>query len=390
MKLKKWIFILVMMSLVSAFASEVDLSGYVRNYTGVFLQEDTEFSVLQNSFDMSIGYQSNKGAFLANPYLNINKDTVSDIDFRELYVDLFFNDFDVRIGKQQVVWGKADGVFITDVVSPKNLQGFMLPDFKEIRIGVNAAKVNYYLGGSMIEVIWVPQFVSNTMPSDDSIWNTRHIDFSSSADYLDTSLENSEFFARYSIMTSLCDLELVGGYMWDDEPVITGMSLGDYTFEHERLAMAGGSASSTLGDFVLRSEGAYYTGKDFVTSGNLLESDYIHYMGGLDYSFAGYKISTQFIQKAILNYDDSMVRDQFSTTMTSMITKKFLRDTLTTEFFTYVEFGDINALLRPKLTYAFDDGISLIFGANFFVGDSGTYGQFDNNDMAFLQIKYNF
>ena len=389
MKLKKWIFIVMMLSLVSAFSSEIDFSGYVRNYTGVLLQEDSEFPVLQNSFDMSIGYQSNKGAFLANPYLNINKDTISDIDFRELYIDLFFTNFDVRIGKQQVVWGKADGVFITDVVSPKNLKEFMLPDFKEIRIGVNAAKVNYYIGGSMIELIWVPQFVSNTMPSEDSIWNTRHIDFSNSADDIDTSLENSECFARYSIMTSLFDLELVGGYMWDDEPTITAMT-PQITFKHERLAMAGGSVSSTVGDFVLRSEGAYYTGKDFVTSGNLLESDYIHYMAGLDYSFSGYKISTQFIQKAILNYDDSMVSDQFSNTMTFMINKKFLRDTLTTEFFTYVEFGDLNALLRPKLTYAFDDGISLIFGANFFVGNSGTYGQFDKNDMAFVQIKYNY
>jgi len=389
MKLKKWIFIVMMLSLVSAFSSEIDFSGYVRNYTGVLLQEDSEFPVLQNSFDMSIGYQSNKGAFLANPYLNINKDTISDIDFRELYIDLFFTNFDVRIGKQQVVWGKADGVFITDVVSPKNLQEFMLPDFKEIRIGVNAAKVNYYIGGSMIELIWVPQFVSNTMPSEDSIWNTRHIDFSNSADDIDTSLENSECFARYSIMTSLFDLELVGGYMWDDEPPITAMT-PQITFKHERLAMAGGSVGSTVGDFVLRSEGAYYTGKDFVTSGNLLESDYIHYMAGLDYSFSGYKISTQFIQKAILNYDDSMVSDQFSNTMTFMINKKFLRDTLTTEFFTYVEFGDLNALLRPKLTYAFDDGISLIFGANFFVGNSGTYGQFDKNDMAFVQIKYNY
>ncbi|MFA7107978.1 MAG: DUF1302 family protein [Sphaerochaetaceae bacterium] len=389
MKLKKWIFIVMMLSLVSAFSSEIDFSGYVRNYTGVLLQEDSEFPVLQNSFDMSIGYQSNKGAFLANPYLNINKDTISDIDFRELYIDLFFTNFDVRIGKQQVVWGKADGVFITDVVSPKNLQEFMLPDFKEIRIGVNAAKVNYYIGGSMIELIWVPQFVSNTMPSEDSIWNTRHIDFSNSADDIDTSLENSEYFARYSIMTSLFDLELVGGYMWDDEPTITAMT-PQITFKHERLAMAGGSVGSTVGDFVLRSEGAYYTGKDFVTSGNLLESDYIHYMAGLDYSFSGYKISTQFIQKAILNYDDSMVSDQFSNTMTFMINKKFLRDTLTTEFFTYVEFGDLNALLRPKLTYAFDDGISLIFGANFFVGNSGTYGQFDKNDMAFVQIKYNY
>ena len=88
--------------------------------------------------------------------------------------------------------------------------------------------------------------------------------------------------------------------MWDDEPVITGYSSDGLTFEHERLTMGGGSASFSLGNFVLRGEGAYYSGKDFYEAGgSLARSDYVHYAAGLDTSVAGYSLSSQFIQKII-------------------------------------------------------------------------------------------
>ena len=168
----------------------------------------------------------------------------------------------------------------------------------------------------------------------------------------------------------MLDLELVAASMWDDEPVLT--SLSPLTFEHKRLAMGGGSFSFTLNDFILRGEGAYYSGKGFSGEGlTILESDYIHYMGGLDYSLSGYNMSIQFIQRAILDYDDSMSNDSYENTMTFMINKSFLRETLTAEIFSYVEFADLNALIRPKVTYDFDDGFAIILGANYFLGDSG-------------------
>lgn len=376
MKKLQWIVALLITTNISLFTADLDFGGYIRNYNGLIVSEDMEFAVLQNSFDLTMDSYSSKGGMLVNPYLSLNENEIEALDLREIYVDLYFDSVDLRIGRQQIIWGKGDGLFITDVVSPKNLQEFILPDFREIRIGVDAIKLDYFLGSSTLEAIWIPLFTPNTMPDADSIWNTKGIDFSGSDDDIEMSLENSEFFGRYSLMTSVFDLEIVGGSMWDDEPLIT--------LEHKRLAMVGGSISSTIGDFVLRSEGAYYTGKGFYNdSGTLYESDYIHYMFGLDYSISGYKISTQFIQKNIVDGD-------YENTITFMVNKTFLGDTLTTELFTYVELNDLNALLKPKVTYDFDDGISLILGAYIFTGDSGTYGQFDDNDIIYTQVKYTF
>ncbi len=47
------------------------------------------------------------------------------------------------------------------------------------------------------------------------------IDFTNSDESIDNSVGNSEFFGRFSLFTSHIDIELMGGYMWDDEPTST-------------------------------------------------------------------------------------------------------------------------------------------------------------------------
>ena len=135
MKTKGLILILLLMVSQLTIAQNPDISGFARNYTGV-LYDNGDFAILQNTFNLNVTKSGDKIAFKANPMLyHYNSDSLN-LRLRELYLDLYFNNFDLRIGKQQVVWGKADGVFITDIVSPLNLTEFLLPDFDEIRTGI--------------------------------------------------------------------------------------------------------------------------------------------------------------------------------------------------------------------------------------------------------------
>ena len=138
------------------------------------------------------------------------------------------------------------------------------------------------------------------------------------------SLENSEVFAKYSALTTFADFELMAGYMWDDDPTMYsavspngsgGMNL-TLTPEYNRISLAGGSFSTTLGPLVFRGEGAYYFGKYFNTSNpmvnnGVIEKDYIHYMIGTDFTLFDIKFSTQFIQKAIIDYEEVIVPNSF-------------------------------------------------------------------------------
>jgi hypothetical protein len=185
----------------------------------------------------------------------------------------------------------------------------------------------------------------------------------------------------------------MGGYMWDDEPTLTPEPPEPLpALDHKRLGVAGGSFSSAVGDFVVRGEGAYYTGKYFQgpMGQTPIEKDYINYLAGIDLRQNGWYLSTQFIQKFILDYDDQIVQDEINNTMTFVVSKDVLRDTLRFEVFSYVELNNLNTLIRPKVAYDLTDGLEISLGSNIFVGDEGTFGQFNDNNMIYTKLKYSF
>jgi len=397
-------------------AQKIDISGFARTYEGV-LVDSGDFGIIQQTLNLNFEKRGEKVAFKANPMIYMYNADSFDFRMREIYLDLYFKNFDLRLGKQQVVWGKADGVFITDVVSPLNLTEFLLPDFDEIRTGVIAAKLDYYIGNSTIEAIWIPQFTPTERPANNSIWYIQP-DFPApptfdwSKNEIKPSLENSEVFLKYSLMSSSIDFDLMGGYTWDDnpamhverkfgmdtstvppKPILTGLNI---TPEHHRLSLFGGSFSSEIKGFILRGEAAYYVGKYFQTedmkaTDALVQKDYLNYVVGLDYSIGGVKLSAQFIQKYIFDYDENMVDDEINNMATALIHYDMLRETLHLELFSYIGITNGDALIRPKISYDFDDSFSILLGGNIFVGDrDGMFGQYQDNSMVYTKIKYSF
>ena len=388
----------------------ISINGYVRNYTGVLIEEPNDFSIIQNTLDLNFEKRADKVAFKVNPFLYHYSDRDLELGLREAYMDLYFSNFDIRVGKQQIIWGKAEGVFITDVVSPKDLREFLLPDFDEIRTGITSVKLNYYKGSHTFEAVWAPVFTPTQMPSNNSIWAPEmNFPVAPTWDYstaeISPSLENSEAFARYSFMGSSFDFELVGGYFHYDDPAmhltkqinpatmqLTGLTVRP---EYHRVGMGGGSFSVPVGDLVFRGEGAYYSGRYFQTENPAIadaaiEKDNLHYMAGLDYTIGGVKLSAQFIQAYILDYEEGMYYDEMENTMTFLARKDFFREKLWLELFSYIGLNNEDALIRPKLTYDFADGFEIQGGANIFVGDKGRFGQYDKNDMVYMKLKYSF
>lgn len=413
MKTKLIILILLAIKVNGLYAQDVfkpDFNGFIRNYTGILTNDDMSLAILQNSLDLDISGHNNRIGFKANPYIFHYTDRELSIGLREVYMDMFFNNFDIRLGKQQIIWGKAEGVFITDVVSPKDLSEFLLPDFDEIRMGVTSLKLNYYKGNHNFELVWAPVFLPTLMPENNSIWSPYlpfpvQPEWDLSKSEVSPSIKNSEVFARYALMASAFDLELVGGSFYFDDPAyhltrtidmstqqLTGIIASP---EYHRVSMAGGSFSVPLSGFVLRGEGAYYHGRYFQTNDPVekdatIEKDNLHYMAGLDYTLAGTKLSLQFIQEFIPDYNNQLMNREFENTMTFLAKKDFLREKLWIELFAYIGLSSEDALIRPKVTYAFADGFELLGGANIFTGKDGRFGQFDQNDMLYFKVKYSF
>ena len=393
-------------------AQSLEINGYVRTYLGVLTNDNYDYSINQATLDLKLKRTADKVSFFANPYIYQYPNQEPELGLREAYLDVYFDRMDLRLGKQQIIWGKADGVFITDIVSPKDLGEFLLRDFDEIRTGITSLKANYYLGDHTIEVVWIPTFTPTIMPDETSIWSRLPsfplpVTIDESQKGIPERLENSEGFIKYSGMSSLLDFELMAGTMWDDDPTMHISPVGEsgdsllLTPRHHQLTLAGGSFSSELGGFILRGEGAYYMGKRFAANNSsglpleLIEKDYAHYLVGTDFSIGTTRLSAQYIQRAILDYNDAIVQEELDNTMTFLANRTFLKETLTLQLFGYVGLNNKDALIRPSLTYDLADGFEILAGANIFVKnedsqDPGLFGHYDDNDMVYVKVKYSF
>jgi hypothetical protein len=413
MKNTKTILALFLFSSLSIFTfgqENIQIGGYVRNYTGILTSGNADYSIIQNTLNLTIENRTGIVGLKANPYVYQYFDRDLEFGLREAYLDLNFKNFGLRVGKQQIIYGKAEGVFITDVVSPKDLREFLLPDFDEIRMGVTGAKLNYYLGNHTFEIAWIPVFTPTQMPDSGSIWLPEmsfpiQPQFDNSKTELVPGINNSELFVRYSAMSSRIDYEIVAGYFYNDDPAMhiakqidpLTMQLSGLTVtpEYHRTTLAGGSFSMPVGSLILRAEGGYYWDRYFQTADPaiqdaVIKKDFINYALGIDYTFKGVRLSSQFIQEYIPDYEFQMNNDEFENMMTFLVKKDFLREKLWIELFAYWGLNNNDALIRPKITYSFADGFDVLLGANIFTGDNGRFGQYDDNDMVFVKFKYSF
>jgi hypothetical protein len=76
---------------------------------------------------------------------------------REAYIDTNLGDFDIRIGKQQVVWGKADGVKFLDIINPTDFREWAQNTMEDSRIPLWMGVIEKDLGNNdSLQFVWVP------------------------------------------------------------------------------------------------------------------------------------------------------------------------------------------------------------------------------------------
>lgn len=91
---------------------------------------------------------------------------------RELYVDTKEGKMSWRIGKQQVVWGKADGVKFLDIINPTDFRHWGQDSMSDSRIPLWMITGEYAIGDTdSLQVVYVPQTdITNQIPG---LYNTR-------------------------------------------------------------------------------------------------------------------------------------------------------------------------------------------------------------------------
>ena len=88
----------------------------------------------------------------------------TDFELREAYADIYAGNWFVRVGKQQVVWGQADGLRVLDQVNPLSFREFILGDFEDRRIPLWMLNAERPFGPVTAQFLWIPDTTYNEVP----------------------------------------------------------------------------------------------------------------------------------------------------------------------------------------------------------------------------------
>src|SRR4030042_404093 len=95
---------------------------------------------------------------------------------RECYVDVVTDNLDMRLGKQQVVWGTADGVRILDLINPLDYREWTLKDYIDSRIPlwmINAE--GKLLMNGQLQLLLIPDYEANYYPPSGAPFTLRTV-----------------------------------------------------------------------------------------------------------------------------------------------------------------------------------------------------------------------
>ena len=168
-----------------------EMSGYLKNEFSLGLKTFNEVSKIKNILSLSGEYtfSDNWVAFMSvkgwhdSVYGIYDKydpaqhymDHVQRIDWlRDCYLDYNNGPWFLRLGRQQVAWGQADGVAVLDRVNPYDLTEYYLPDSVDLRIPLWMLNINYAPKmNSNLQLLIIPEFEQSTAAPPDAPFSFR-------------------------------------------------------------------------------------------------------------------------------------------------------------------------------------------------------------------------
>lgn len=405
---------LLLFSIQSVWAQTEDeknawkIKGFTDTYHAVRSQQPMDIMSSRTRLRGEISKTSgNASLFISfNATYNALLKERTGLELREAYIDYRSDKWGFRAGKQLIIWGVADGLRITDLVSPMDMTEFLAQDYDDIRLPVNALR--FFLSNSFmkLELVAVPIFTEYILPtSRDNPWCVLPKDsplplvWNGDKYKPQTQLKNSEWGGRLSFTLPGIDFSLAGLYTWNKLPLVT------YEMEpthinvnprYYRMAFIGGDVSKPLGQFVLRGEAAVNIGKHLGYKKEYSQEPHkgfntISWLLGIDwYAPREWTLMAQFSSEKIGKYESILAQPQNTYLMTLNISKLLLESTLKLSNFTYYDLNENGWLSRFSIDYSLNDHIKLSTGYDWLGGSKGIFGMYKDNSELWVKAKYNF
>ncbi len=334
---------------------------------------------LEKKLDNGIGLFAE--AYSAREDLRSDGNTRSSM--REMYIETRQGDFDFRIGRQIIAWGRTDRLNPTDNLTPRDAR-LMAADIDEDRFGSLAAKASWNLtANDSLTLVLLPEFQANKSYS-------KYTEVTPTA--------NNQWAIKYDQSGKAIDwsISYYDGYDISSDLSSTGL------YQHYRIKVFGMDIATTVGSNRFAMESAYTQTQDMNGTDENIKNPFLYTVFGVEHDFGNNTSGIiQIFNRHVFNYttaisDTGRLHDIFSSQLdrnqdgiSIRIAKKWMNETLETELAGSTLLERNGYSLRPRVTYLWSDSIKLLAGYEYYEGNSNTYyGYLKKNNTLFMELRY--
>ncbi len=321
-----------------------------------------------------------------------------EADLREAYLQAGYDNLSIKLGNQINVWGKADTMAVTDVVSPRDASEFIFSKIEDARFGQWMLSSNIYHDNSSLFVFLSPLAETDKYPGVGTHYflppgseNFQIVDDSPEFGEMEAGLKTDHLFSK-------TEISVMTGHFHANAPVYETRG---YTVHETYLAynMVGTAISHAFEPVLIKLELAFKQGfplqgmdaKGFYLS---MESDIMDGAAGIEYNANdAYFMSLELSNRHIFSDRTSLIQGRRdSTSLYYTLTKDFWHKTLALEYNFYYHIQDQNRFHNFQATYDLTDAIEIRARYTLLnVTDTQSLmWAYKDEDRAALEIRYFF
>jgi len=328
-------------------------------------------------------------------------------ELREGYLSYRGNVFDVSFGRRIVVWGRADSINPTDMISSRD-RTLLFPEDDDQRRGNFMMTGNYALTeNSTVSLFWLPEFRPNILPITPTPGTFNQGQ--------DTSTQLVQFAAKYDYVGKGVDWSISYFDGLDRNPNLAVTAVGplgvSFIQRYYRIRAIGFDAATTIGRYGVRGEVVYVRTKDDKGENPEIFNPYLFAVVGADrdvvqnlnvnvqylfhytFSYQSPQVIQNPISRAIGEANNllSLQTHQVLHGLSVRLNYKWLNDSLETGLTSVVFFNDGDVLVTPKVTYKVTDSLRVTVGGDYYSGSSNTVlGRLRNNSTAYIALRFGY
>ena len=333
-------------------------------------------------------YSSDLGNYTGTP-----QGYESEININELFVEgKISKNADFKLGRQIVVWGKADTVRVTDILNPLDLRVPGMVDVRNLRIGRTMSKLDYYLDNINLSIIGIHE--NNFSKSPKQYSDFRPILANTPSKEPNNSLANTGIALALEGAFEGYDAAIYFADTYVDKPYLKE---GVLHYDN-KSKMYGAAFSGAIENYLVTAEVAYFDTIKYVGVNNTKSR--IDSMIGFEYSgIDDGSISYEFATRSIKDYEAAIYsanngyKHKNDIQQALRINKSYKNQTIILNAMVSM-FGDKGregGTANASLDYIVNDRLSLSVGVIDYIGGSSpVLDSLKENDRVFTKATYAF